>query len=67
MIIMLILYSFAVCFSFSGYKDCEALRLNQTAAGIENNIIYLNRWVTIMPTTVSNLVFQNLYPGSRTA
>jgi len=36
-------YNDQVCFSFSGYKDCEELRLNQTAAGIENNIIYLNR------------------------
>lgn len=36
-------YNDEVCFSFSGYKECEELRLNRTAAGIENNIIYLNR------------------------
>merc|ERR1711953_1621918 len=31
------------CFSFSGFKECEELRLNRTAENITNNIIYLNR------------------------
>lgn len=31
------------CFSFAEYKKCEALRLERTSAGIENNIIYLDR------------------------
>ena len=31
------------CFSFSGFKECEELRLNRTAQNITNNIIYLNR------------------------
>eukprot|EP00091_Calanus_sinicus_P024312 TRINITY_DN8633_c0_g1_i1.p1 TRINITY_DN8633_c0_g1~~TRINITY_DN8633_c0_g1_i1.p1 ORF type:complete len:204 (+),score=41.48 TRINITY_DN8633_c0_g1_i1:426-1037(+) len=46
-------YNDQVCFSFSGYKDCEALRLNQTAAGIENNIIYLNRTCIQDPAVLS--------------
>jgi len=31
------------CFSFSGFKECEELRMNRTAENITNNIIYLNR------------------------
>jgi len=36
-------YNDEVCFSFSGYKACEEIRINQTNAGLDNNIIYLNR------------------------
>ena len=36
-------YNDEKCFSFSGFKECEELRLNRTAQNITNNIIYLNR------------------------
>lgn len=52
-------YNDQVCFSVTDYKLCEELRLNQTAANIENNIIYLNRTCIQDPATL-NLVRQDL-------
>ena len=36
-------YNDEKCFSFSGFKECDEMRLNLTAQNITNNIIYLNR------------------------
>ena len=36
-------YNDEKCFTFSGFKECDDLRLNMTAQNITNNIIYLNR------------------------
>jgi len=36
-------YNDQYCFSFSEFKECEALRNNRSLSGLANNIIYLNR------------------------
>ena len=48
-------YNDEKCFSFSGFKECEELRLNRTAENITNNIIYLNRSFYI--TTKVGVIF----------
>jgi len=53
------------CFSFSEYKKCEALRLNRTLVGIENNIIYLDRSCIDEPVVLESIrTNKQFYYGS---